>query len=199
MLDQVFVELSLAAQPAHLVKSKPLSDIPETLRAGQHSIWAYLQPRHGHTQHLAILGVPGSGKTTLLSHIALALASGKPPAGISTPQRLPILLFLRDHAAAITANPQMTLAAAICEHLTRHEGPAPPPQWFERQLAAGKCVVMLDGLDEVAELAQRQQVVAWADRQTAAHAVDRFIVTSRPFGFLSTPLDRVLVLILIRF
>jgi energy-coupling factor transporter ATP-binding protein EcfA2 len=193
MLDEVFVDLSLAPQPAHLVRSNPIPAVPEALAQGQHSIWAYLQSKQMRTQHLAVLGAPGSGKTTLLRHIALVLASGKRSTSISTPRRMPILLFLRDHAAVITANPQLTLAAAIRDHLARLEGPLPPPDWFERQLAAGSCLVMLDGLDEVADLEQRKQVVQWVDRQTTVHANNRFIVTSRPFGFRSTPLERMTV------
>lgn len=194
MLYQVFVDLSLAPQPAHQVGADPIRAVPEALRAGQHSIWSFLGAKQMHGQHLAILGAPGSGKTTLLRHIALVLATSQRPAGISIARRVPILLFLRDHGAAIVANPQLSLATVIHDHLTRNEGPQPPPSWFGRQLAAGKCVVMLDGLDEVAELLQRQQVVQWVERQLVAHATNRFIITSRPFGFQTTPLERVTVL-----
>jgi len=53
---------------------------------------------------------------------------------------------------------------------------------------------MLDGLDEVANPEVRQLVVNWVERQIAAYHKNRFLVTSRPFGYRSNPLVSVTVL-----
>ncbi|MBI1880406.1 MAG: hypothetical protein HYR94_19685 [Chloroflexi bacterium] len=54
--------------------------------------------------------------------------------------------------------------------------------------------MLLDGLDEVADLESRRKVVNWVEWQMIAHAKNRFVITSRPFGYLSNPVSRVTVL-----
>lgn len=53
---------------------------------------------------------------------------------------------------------------------------------------------MLDGLDEVVDPKIRQAVVNWVQRQMVAYRQNRFLVTSRPFGYRSNPLSGVTVL-----
>lgn len=68
--------------------------------------------------------------------------------------------------------------------------------WLWQQLRRGRCLVMLDGLDEVADAEMRKLVVAWVDRQIALHKGNRFVITSRPFGYKSNPLSKVTILAL---
>src|SRR5579871_442245 len=158
------------------------------------SLWRYLTPDAQVNPHLVILGSPGTGKTTLLKHVTLSLAVGKRRnQRWRLPRKLPILLFLREHAERILANPDYTLPEAVVAHLTKHHQ-AVSVLWFDRQLAKGKCLVLLDGLDEVADPQARQQVVSWVERQMVAYASNRFLVTSRPFGYRSNPLRDVSVL-----
>ncbi|NEQ70613.1 MAG: hypothetical protein F6K21_35000, partial [Symploca sp. SIO2D2] len=49
---------------------------------------------------------------------------------------------------------------------------------------------MLDGLDEVADETQRQQVSRWVDEQMEAYPDTPFILTSRPFGYQSARLQQ---------
>ncbi len=193
-LEQVFVALRLDPQTTQRAGINPIPNMPPTLQRGRHTLWDYLHAPQMSDQHLAILGPPGSGKTTLLRHAALAMAARSWRTNRTIPRRLPILLFLRDHAGAIKENPSLPLAQAIHDRLARLDGPIAPPGWFVRQLRAGRCVVLLDGLDEVADSELRKQVVAWVERQMAAHATNRFVVTSRPFGYRSNPLTGVTVL-----
>ena len=44
-----------------------------------------------------------------------------------------------------------------------------PRGWWERQLRRGQCMVLLDGLDEVAHVYDRLTVADWVERQIAAH------------------------------
>jgi len=53
---------------------------------------------------------------------------------------------------------------------------------------------MLDGLDEVARQHQREKVSAWVNEQIRLYPRCPFILTSRPQGYFSTPLDKVHVL-----
>lgn len=101
-------------------------------------------------QRLVILGAPGSGKTTLLRHITLLLALRKQSKLCrGLPQLIPILLRLRDVAPAIVADANSSLAQVIAKAMG-DESPK-TQQWFNKQLKDAKCLVMLDGLDEVAD------------------------------------------------
>ncbi|MGD9100726.1 MAG: transcriptional regulator, partial [Anaerolineae bacterium] len=138
--------------------------------------------------------------------MTLTLAAGsKRRKQANAPDKLPLLLFLRDHAKAIgdqgpetaaeaQGEPALTLAQAVRDSLAKTLGPSAPAGWFEGQLERGRCLVMLDGLDEVADLETRQRVVKWVERQMVAYARNRFIITSRPHGYRSNPLGRVAVL-----
>ncbi len=67
----------------------------------------------------------------------------------------------------------------------------PPPQWFKDKLQHGKCLVMLDGLDEVADETQRVSVSRWVDAQMEKYPETTIIMTSRPFGYRKAPLQKV--------
>lgn len=199
-LNQVFIELSIDPTTIQLMSANPIP-VPQTLREGSHSIWDYLASTPLANQHLAIIGPPGSGKTTLLKHITLTLLAHRKQLrpGTRISYKLPIMLFLRDHVGAIHESaskdiPDFTLVDALHNHLKRWEQPDPPAGWVKRQLERGRCLVMLDGLDEVADPQIRGEVVNWVQMQIVAHGQNRFIITSRPFGFRSNPLSRVAVL-----
>ena len=102
-LEQVFVELSIAPQPSHQISADPIRQVPEELRQGSHTIWEYLNSEPMAEQNLVIIGAPGSGKTTLLKHMALTLSADKKHRQqVNAPDKLPVLLFLRDLAADIS-------------------------------------------------------------------------------------------------
>jgi energy-coupling factor transporter ATP-binding protein EcfA2 len=193
-LAQVFVELGLGMQSANQASADPIRPMPTPLRKGRHDVWTYLTSDQIEGQTLVFLGPPGSGKTTLLKHLAISLAPQKPDTDITnTYSHLPILLFLRDHAQAITQNPRYSIVQAIQETLKKWNIDI-PSDWFKEYLKKGQCLIMLDGLDEVADLQARQLVVTWVERQMAILAKNQFLVTSRPFGYQSNPLTNALVL-----
>lgn len=134
---------------------------------------------------LAVLGGPGTGKTTLLKHLALRRAA---PGGRRGQRRLPVLLFLRDHAAAIASEPGTGLPEVVQDSLgsglKRRE---PPGGWFERRLQSGRCLVLLDGLDEIPDESERRAVAAWIDAQRGAYPKNDFVITSRPHGYTTAP------------
>lgn len=194
-LEQVFVDLSLAPKAPHEASYNPIENLPENLQKGRHSIWSYLDMGNSKPQHLAVLGAPGSGKTTLMKHLALSLAlRKKAKTSEKLPDLLPILLFLRDHAKAIGGEESYGLIEAIKADLAHFKGQQPPTGWFEGYLERGGCLLLLDGLDEVADPELRRQVVAWAEDQMAAFGKNRFVVTSRPSGYRDNPLEGVTVL-----
>ena len=74
-----------------------------------------------------------------------------------------VTTFLRDHGQAIKENPGIPLAQLVREQLAGRQAPLPPSGWLEKQLETGKCLILLDGLDEVADAQTRKQVVTWAE------------------------------------
>ncbi|WP_170201741.1 NACHT domain-containing protein [Actinocorallia herbida] len=142
----------------------------------------------------AVLGAPGSGKTTLVRHTARVM-SGR--SRLLPFFRIPVLLYLRGHAAAILAEdaPGLPDIAAGAPWLRG----AVPASWLERRLARGRCVVLLDGLDEVADAGDRSRVVAWVDDQIRRYPGNTFVVTSRPHGYVGDPLPNAEVLQVQRF
>ncbi len=152
-LKKVFVPLRVAPESAGRVS-------PGMIRASSGSsslsIWDFLeassdqQPTY---QSMAILGAPGSGKTTLLEHLTLIYAEGRQPQ--ESPTLIPILIYLRDVWDAIAKGcPNLATLIEQQESIKKLE---PPPQWFEDKLRHQQCLVMLDGLDEVADETQRQR------------------------------------------
>jgi hypothetical protein len=129
---------------------------------------------------LALVGPPGSGKSTLLANAA---RRGARPAIGARPgrRRVPVLLALREQAGLIIADPGISLPAVVRAAVGDAAG-REPTGWWERQLRRGRCVVLLDGLDEVARAEDRRAVADWVARQVAAYPSDDFVITSRSFG-----------------
>lgn len=188
-LEQVFVDLSIEPKAAHATSSDPIRPVPENL-TGRRQIWDYLRNKD-FEDNLVLIGAPGSGKTTLLKKIALNMASNRRPRLGKT---VPVLLFLREHAEAIQEHPNYSIAEAIKASLSRKGGPVPPEGWLERSLESGRCLILLDGLDEVAAPEIRSKVVAWVESRMKASPRNRFLITSRPHGYRSNPISGITVL-----
>jgi energy-coupling factor transporter ATP-binding protein EcfA2 len=194
-LERVYVQLSVDPTPMHGANSNPMQKLPNDLRAGSHAIWEYINNKNLKKNNYAILGAPGSGKTTLLKHMALTLAAPRHRRRkLGVPNLLPILLFIRDHATSIKDNPNMSLVQLIRDQFADRQAPLPPSGWLEKQIEQGNCLIMLDGLDEIADLQIRKLVVSWVDQCMASYGKNCFLLSSRPFGYKSNPLANVTVL-----
>ncbi|MEU0923383.1 NACHT domain-containing protein [Streptomyces malaysiensis] len=199
-LEEVFVDVSLVPRPTHEASRESLAGrepLPGALPGDangavgvRQSVRDFLGKPDGAA--LAVIGAPGTGKTTLLKHLALGLARERGG------RDLPVLLLLRDHAEAIGARPDVSLPEIIGASLRRLKGDE-PPGWFDRQLQEGRCVVLLDGLDEVAREEDRRHVSKWVEEQIEQYEGNDFVLTSRPHGYASAPVNRARVLQVRRF
>ena len=148
---------------------------------------------------LAIIGGPGCGKTTVLLHMAWALASsllaGQPeparsrlgltmaPSELPLPILVPLASFARYRRqlpAEAPAN-EKTLAHFISHHLISSEAPFDlPADFFVRLLKDGRNVLLLlDGLDEVANEGERAEVRQSVQNLVAGRSAMRVVVTCR--------------------
>jgi len=137
---------------------------------------------------LAIIADPGYGKTTLLRFLTLTFASRAfPPEARDAKELIPILLLLRECYKEIQSKTQPPLPQLIVkqvQQLPRCSELRSSEPWFREQLNQEKCLVMLDGLDEVPET-QRELVSQWINWQMQNYPT-QFIVTSRPHGYDSS-------------
>jgi len=182
-LSDIYVDVSLAHQAPHQVPSGLVPSIPEAL-ADRHSIAEFLGQAEPHI--LAVLGAPGSGKTTLLRHTARELCAPRS-------RRTPILLYLRDHVTEIVSGQGIGLPELVRRNLGRYAAQE-RAGWFEHRLHNGDCVVLLDGLDEVADPGDRRTVADWVERQTTQYPKNDFVITSRPHGYRTAGIDGATVL-----
>ena len=149
---------------------------------------------------LVALGDPGSGKTTLLRYLALLyardLAEGttlvRDKLGLEENEsgRLPILLPLRRLGAYLRAYHPVDDGteghALLLTHLRQMlegERVALPERFFDPYLEKGQAVVLLDGLDEVADPDLRRRVSRLVEAFTAAYPQCRYVVASRVVGY----------------
>ncbi len=186
-LQKVFVPLKIAANYSGNTK-QDIIPRSQNQSSAETNVWDFLAANNN---KLVILGRPGSGKTTLLRHLTLIYATKqqhniKLKDNRKVPKLIPVLFYLRDiRDEIISQNP--TLETLIQEDIKNfkinNQNLIPPSNWVENKLQRNKFLIMLDGLDEVADKNQRQQVITWVDNQMQSYQDTVFILTSRPNGY----------------
>jgi len=116
---------------------------------------AFEQAQKRGYRNILILGDPGSGKTTHLKRVLLYCLR-KGPLGIGLPDDiLPVFLPLRNLQDLKKGLDAFIEGELDSPHLQT------PPGFGQSMLRRGKLLYLLDGLDEVADLGQREQVARW--------------------------------------
>ena len=152
-----------------------------------------------------ILGDPGAGKTTLLRYLARHFAIAQRD---RTPQvtggmqedlgetRLPILFRIADYAERLAKQPDLSLVDYLKQFYRQWE------RYFEPSdgegvaallldsMAAGNCLLLLDGLDEVFDQSNRIQVVRQIEQLVNTYRTNKFVITSRIAGYQEATLGK---------
>ncbi len=184
-LGDVFVDVNLARRAPQIV-TEDLSERSEDLPS-RRAIGDFLGREKPAV--LAVVGGPGSGKTTLLRQTARTAALRKRGRRGGTGRDLPILLQLRDHVVAIISDPNISVAELAARGTFRYLPVDEPAGWFEQKLCHGECLILLDGLDEVARQEDRAAVAAWAEKQIHRYPGNDFVISSRPHGYSTAPIE----------
>lgn len=129
---------------------------------------------------LVVLGGPGTGKTTMMKWLALTYAQNRQGERLDDKkERLPIYLALRDVARLVKPGPLHEVVA----HANQERECQLSPEFYRGRLAEGRCIVLLDGLDEVADAEGRKRVAQWVQTRCDGLRGNPFVVTCRPAGF----------------
>jgi predicted nucleotidyltransferase/energy-coupling factor transporter ATP-binding protein EcfA2 len=140
-----------------------------------------------------LLGDPGSGKTTVLRHIARAYAQREQtkrryPRGMLTP----ILVRLADWAGQLQLNDAVDIGSAALAQMSLFDD-TECASWLKDQIKDQEILVLLDGLDEVADPEAKGIVIDRIRSLVEQCPKASFIVTSRIVGFerpnLGKPFD----------
>jgi formylglycine-generating enzyme required for sulfatase activity len=158
-------------------------------------------------ESLYVPGAPGAGKSTFCRWLALVVAGKTVPSHlVGVPEafeeklpeglrdRFPVLCRLRDWAGqeqCLKGNGRWTraqLEQSLCCWIEATQPGGLTPEVFREELAAGHCLLILDGVDEVPEvidkhLPRRNLLTGLADAlKTWLPAGNRILLTSRPYG-----------------
>ncbi|MFC4050008.1 NACHT domain-containing protein [Actinomadura syzygii] len=214
-MQQVYVDVSLVPRPPQDTDREPFIGAPAQRPGERRALRSFLGGSDRRV--LAVIGGPGSGKTTLVRKTALELSSrnwrtlwrseGRKSLYMSSRQygfrrifrrrTLPVLLYLRDHARMILTEdpPDLSAVAVSASWLAGRISPA----WIQSRLDRGGCLILLDGLDEVADETERSRVARWIGDQIDRYPSNEYVLTSRPHGYQANPLPNANVLQVRRF
>lgn len=134
---------------------------------------------HDHRRPL-IIGTPGSGKSTFLEWLQVMVASAEEPMVLTGKQAIPLLLRLRQLNPRDLPTGSELIAKAT---LSQERVTLMPPGWAERQLASGRVLFMVDGMDEVEPHLLATSVIPWLRSSVATYPECRYVLSSRPVGY----------------
>ncbi|MEU9604014.1 hypothetical protein [Streptomyces sp. NPDC048057] len=134
--------------------------------------------------HLLITGEPGAGKSTLSSHLAWTLSRIWLRQDTSLEAPVPEPVIPLRIAARTLVDQGGSWSAVLCQATRRTLGRSlvadPDPALFAGRVQGVRWLVMVDGLDEIADHDARTGVIRTIAQHARAGSDYRFVVTTRP-------------------
>ncbi|NDJ54987.1 MAG: SUMF1/EgtB/PvdO family nonheme iron enzyme [Chloroflexi bacterium] len=190
-LESVFVPLDITAKRVRGDESPSMAQVP-------------LLDQIMRRQRLMVLGDPGSGKSSMLNYLTIILAGARlyPDVGLLkrlsvegrdgiqsrewTEPLLPVVIQVRELAGSIPVEAEHGSSelvwAYIVDYLKAHDL-GDYAQELRRMLRGGGCLVMFDGLDEVALTEQRRVIREAIDDFTLEYERTKFLATCRVLSY----------------
>lgn len=135
---------------------------------------------------LALLGAPGCGKSTVLKRIAMGYSSEevRELEGELLPEADCVPLFVRCRQLdGLARQPFREILSAIAARAEIADEQGAFDALVDEALHSGRALVLIDGLDEIADASDRSAFVQQLRIFLSTHAAVRVIVTSREVGF----------------
>jgi NACHT domain len=124
---------------------------------------------------LLVTGDAGSGKTTLLQWLAVNAAKRTFEGRLADlNDSVPFFIQLRRYADGPLPAPE-----AFVDQVAHVVSGLMPQRWVEGQLAAGRALVLIDGVDEL-PATRREEVSIWLEDLCRQYPYSHYVVTSRP-------------------
>lgn len=153
----------------------PRPDMSDWENAGGEGAGMRVEAALGGSARVLLRGEAGSGKTTLLRWLAVTAARGAFTGVLAGWNGLtPIFVKLREYSGRALPVPEAMLDS-VAGQITG----VMPKAWVERQLADGRALLLIDGVDELLD-AERRNVREWLRKLLTAYGDVRVVVTSRP-------------------
>ncbi|MEH1878809.1 tetratricopeptide repeat protein [Nostoc sp.] len=158
-------------------------------------------------QYCVILGAPGAGKTTLLRYLALHFATAKRDDNETVTggelqeelgkALLPIFFRIADYAERLQQEPELSLLEYLRQFYRQWvayfqdeaEAGTEMATLLLEKMRQGRCLMLLDGLDEVFEQESRRLIVERIDQFVNAFSTNKFVITSRIAGYRDVKLS----------
>ncbi|WP_327432272.1 hypothetical protein [Streptomyces sp. NBC_01236] len=137
-------------------------------------------------EHLLITGEPGAGKSTLSSHLAWTLSRIwlREDTSLEAPVTEPVIP-VRVAARTLVDQPG-SWSTVLCQALRRTLGHSlvadPDARLFLGRVHGARWMVLVDGLDEIADRESRAEVVRMIAQHARTDSDYRFVITSRPLS-----------------
>lgn len=140
---------------------------------------------------IIVLGHPGAGKTTLMRYLTVVFAQGRAEEKLRLKEhRVPFLVPLAAYSAALRQEPDLGLLEFIPRYWRTETMTYDISCLLRDYLGRGDALILLDGLDEVFESAERKRVVAKVKVFFESwKRGNRFVITSRIVGYRDAPLE----------
>ncbi|RJQ75735.1 NACHT domain-containing protein [Pseudonocardiaceae bacterium YIM PH 21723] len=148
----VSLQMEVGGSRAHDEDSPATVSIEDALRAHR---------------RILVRGEAGSGKTTLLQWLAVRAARGEL-------DFMPVFLRLRRYSGRELPRPEEFLQTSVA-----HIADQMPAGWMHEQLAGGRALILVDGVDELPE-SRRDAARRWLQELVIAYPAAGYVVTSRP-------------------
>ena len=182
---QVFGQINFIGLPDHAPKpNATLEDLFVPVSFGENGAreevrdLAAVKAQLEEGARLAVLGDPGCGKTTLTRYLAVAEATREGG-------RVPLLVPLRELVRQGRRDGLLLFAA---EDATARLSVPTTVADLERLCETGRALVLVDGLDEVADTGDRERIRDCVQALAAAYPETPVLATSRIIGYDAAPL-----------
>jgi NACHT domain len=129
---------------------------------------------------MVIIGLPGAGKSTFFEWLQVKLASLEEQFILGDQQAIPLMLRVRQLNLW-----NLPTGAALIEKATASKDRADlmPHGWIDRQMKAGRILLMLDGLDETEPELLKQYLLPWLFGLLKKYPRCHYLISSRPVGY----------------